>query len=150
MKLAELLIERSDVQKRIDQLKSRILLCVKVQEGETTPEDPLELISEMDCYLEKLTTLVKEINRTNNLVEFESGMTLADALAERDILSHRRSILHSIVAEASIRIDRYSKSEVKFIATVNVADIQKDIDRISKAFRQLDTKIQEKNWTVDL
>ncbi|GBF32017.1 hypothetical protein DCCM_0208 [Desulfocucumis palustris] len=59
-------------------------------------------------------------------------------------------ILYDLVEAASIKQDRYSKSEVKFFSTVNIAEIQKQVDDLSKKYRELDSKIQEKNWTVEL
>ena len=49
-----------------------------------------------------------------------------------------------------VQQDRYSKSEVKFKSTVNVADLQKQADELAKAYRELDVRIQEANWRVDL
>ena len=43
MKLAEALILRADCQKRIAQLKSRLLVNAKVQEGDAPAETPREL-----------------------------------------------------------------------------------------------------------
>lgn len=44
MKLAEVLILRADCQKRIDQLRQRLLRSAKVQEGEQPPENPQQLL----------------------------------------------------------------------------------------------------------
>jgi len=150
MKLAEALIIRADIQKRIEQLKYRILRSVKVQEGEEPPEDPNALVSELDKLYAELAKMIKCINRTNSSVEFSPGKTLADVLAERDVLSAKRNALDAIAEAAAIRQERYSKSEVKYISTVNIKEIQKDIDQLSKQYRELDSKIQALNWTVDL
>ncbi len=48
MKLAEVLILRADCQKRIAQLKSRLLVNAKVQEGDAPAETPQELIAELN------------------------------------------------------------------------------------------------------
>jgi hypothetical protein len=40
MKLAEALVQRADVQKRIEQLRKRIKAGAQVQEGEEPPENP--------------------------------------------------------------------------------------------------------------
>jgi len=47
MKLAEALMLRADIQKRIDQLKQRLLRNVKVQEGDRPAENPEALLSEL-------------------------------------------------------------------------------------------------------
>lgn len=150
MKLAEALINRADIQKRIEQLKIRIMRSAKVQEGEEPPEDANALIAELEQLYAELAKIVKSINRTNSSVEFCPGKTIADVLAERDAISAKRNALETIAESAAIRQERYSKSEVKFISTINIGEIQKTIDRLSKEFRELDSKIQEKNWTVDL
>ncbi|WP_154408098.1 DIP1984 family protein [Anaerovibrio slackiae] len=48
MKLAEALQERADIQKRLSQLRGRLLNNAKVQEGEKPVENPAELLQEMD------------------------------------------------------------------------------------------------------
>ena len=150
MKLAEALAERGDCQKRIEELKKRLARCTRVQEGEQPPENSSELLEEADRILNRLLHLVKSINRTNAQTPFEGGRTISDALAEREIAAKRRDFLAQIAESASTRQDRYSKSEVKFIATVSVGELQKRADRLSKEFRELDTRIQELNWKTDI
>ena len=66
MKLAEALILRADCQKRIAQLKSRLLTNAKVQEGDKPAETPQELIAELGRVSNELLDLIKRINRTNS------------------------------------------------------------------------------------
>lgn len=47
MKLAEALQERADLNRRIEQLNSRLYRNSKVQQGRNPEEDPAELISEL-------------------------------------------------------------------------------------------------------
>lgn len=70
MKLAEALILRADCQKRIAQLKSRLLVNAKVQEGDAPAETPQELISELERTSSELLDLIKRINRTNSATAF--------------------------------------------------------------------------------
>ncbi|MDV3351896.1 DIP1984 family protein [Leptothoe sp. LEGE 181152] len=65
MKLAEALMQRADCQKRIAQLRQRLTRSAKVQEGEQPPENPQELLSEVDTVITELTRLVQRINQTN-------------------------------------------------------------------------------------
>jgi len=150
MKLAEALILRADYQKRIQQLSNRLESCVKVQEGEEPAEDPKELLQELEHIFQELTKLIQRINLTNCSVQFDESRTLADVLVERDILQNKRAILVHIAEVASIKQDRFSRSEVKFISTIDIAKTQKEADRLAKEFRELDTKIQGMNWTIDL
>ena len=48
MKLAEALQERSDINKRISELRRRLENCLLVQEGEEPAEDPMDLLNELD------------------------------------------------------------------------------------------------------
>ena len=150
MKLAEALIERADHQKRIEQLKRRIQMNIKIQEGDEPSEDPNAMLSELAEIRQELTTLVKQINRTNHTLPYDDDRTLADALTERDQLLDQRNLLAKISEEASVNQDRYSSSEIRIVSTVNVKEIQKQVDQLSKAYREIDTKIQGMNWTIDL
>lgn len=150
MKIAEALAERSDCQNRIEDLKKRLTRVARVQEGEQPAEDPSALLVEMERTFARLAELIKSINRTNAATAFDGQQTIADAIAEREITGKRRDFLASVAEAASTRQDRYSKSEVRFVATVPVGDLQKQVDGLSKRFREIDTKLQELNWTTDL
>lgn len=150
MKLAEALAERSDCQKRLEEIKKRILRSARVQEGEEPAENPDQLLKELQQASERLLALIQSINRTNAKTVFEGNATIADAIAERDVVGKRRDMLAGIGESASTRQDRYTKSEVKFVATISIANLQQQIDQHSKRFRELDTKLQELNWKTDL
>jgi hypothetical protein len=149
MKLAEALILRADCQKRFEQLKARIVRSAKVQEGDEPAENPNELLLELEGISNELADLIKRINKTNSTTLLQAGQTLADALAERDVLALRREVYTGLALAASVTQDRYSKSEVKFKSTVNVALIQKRADELAKAYRELDSRIQEINWKTE-
>ena len=150
MKLAEALILRSDLQKRFEQFKYRLNNNSKIQEGEQPSEQPADLLKEMDQLLGQLGLLIQQINRTNNTVMLDDTRTLADALVDRDILSMRRKALADLAQSASIRQDRFTRTEVRFISTVNVAELQREADQLAKTHRELDTRIQELNWLTSL
>ena len=48
MKLAQARVERADAQKRLAQVKQRVMLSARFQEGEEPPEDPREPLAEAD------------------------------------------------------------------------------------------------------
>lgn len=150
MRLAQALILRADYQKRVEQLKQRLLNNAKVQEGDTPSEDPQTLLSELSRLADDLVSLIQRINQTNAQTQFEEGKTLADALARRDMLKIRHGVYRDLAEAATIKQDRYSKSEVKFQSTVNVAEIQHQADEFAKAYRDLDAQIQEANWRTDI
>jgi hypothetical protein len=150
LKLAEALAERSDCQIRLEDLKKRIARSARVQEGEQPGEDTGQLLAEIERIFARLLELISAINRTNASASFSEGKTISDAIAERDVVGKKRDMLAAIAETASTRQDRYSKSEVKFVATVSVAALQKQVDQLSKRFRELDTRLQELNWSTEL
>jgi hypothetical protein len=150
LELAEALAERSDCQNRIEELKKRILRNARVQEGEEPAEDVNALLLEVDSRYKRLSELIQAINRTNSQTTFDEGRVLSDGISDRDLAGKKRDFLAAITEAASTRQDRYSKSEVRFVATLPVAQLQKEADRLSREYRQLDTRIQELNWKTEL
>jgi hypothetical protein len=150
MKLAEALAERSDCQNRIEEMKKRLIRSARVQEGEQPAEDTTDLLTETDRIFARLLELVSAINRTNSMTAFDDGRTISDAIAERDVVGKRRDFLAGVAEAGSTRQDRYSKSEVRFVATVSVGKLQADVDQLAKKYRELDTRLQELNWKSEL
>ncbi len=150
MKLAEALILRADLQKRIEQVRNRLYNNVLTQEGELPSEDPDVLLKEFMDLQKELTTIIKAINRTNHNTPFNDQMMLSEALVERDAILAKRTILSSAADRASQKQERYSRTEIKSVSTIDIKKFQKQADQLSKEFRELDTKIQGMNWTIDL
>lgn len=150
MKLAEALAERSDCQVRIEEIRKRIVRSARIQEGEQPAENPSALLAEAERTFARLLELVAAINRTNSRTPFDGGRTVSDAIAERDLAGKRRDFLAAIAEAASTRQDRYSKSEVKFVAALSIASLQAEVDRLAKHYRELDTRLQELNWKTEL
>lgn len=150
MKLAEALILRADAQKRLLKLRERIKSCVLVQEGETPPEDPAELMAEGDRLVAQIADLMARVNRTNLTTRLADGRSLTDALAQRDALTLRHDFLSATAEAALPKLDRLGRMEIKKIATVNVADLRRLVDETARQRRELDTQIQATNWITDL
>ena len=150
MKLAEALAERSDCQNRIEEMKKRLIRSARVQEGEQPAEDTTELLEETDRVFARLLELISAINRTNAKTAFDNDRTISDAIAERGVVSKRRDLLAGVAEAGSTRQDRYSKSEVRFVATVYVGKLQAEADQFAKRYRELDTRLQELNWKTEL
>lgn len=152
MKLAEALMQRANLQKRIEELRTRLMANAKVQEGDGPSEPPATLLEELNEVVYNITQLVKRINRTNSattLDENESG-TIADAIATRDSLKLQHGIYRDLVNAAAVRYERFSKSEIRFVSAVDIAAVQRTADNIALQFRMLDAKLQAKNWEVDV
>lgn len=58
--------------------------------------------------------------------------------------------MENIVDDVASNDTRYGKSEIRYVRTVDVKELHKDVDRYSKQLRELDLKIQGLNWTTDL
>jgi hypothetical protein len=150
MKLAEALIRRKALKDNIEQLKLRLTKAAKVQEGDTPAERPQELLATLEADLQELHAVIMQINRTNLRASLDDGTTLMEAIAKRDILKLRRGILEALANSALPLQDRFTRTELKYVPTVDVAELRKEVDRLAKAYRELDAAIQAANWTVEL
>ena len=149
MKLAEALNLRADLQKRIANLRERLIKNAKVQEGDTPSEEPNMLLNELNDNIIELENIIKSINKTNSST-YIGNESISDIIAKRDALGLKLSILRSFISESANKIERYSNKEIKILSTVNVAEKQKEIDKLSKEYRLIDTKLQGLNWTTDI
>lgn len=149
MKIAEALILRADIQKRIAQLRTRLNNNAKVQENEEPAENPELLLTELENLISQLNDLIVKINRTNTLSKID-GISLVELIAKKDTLSQKAGILREFIEIASQKVNLYSTTEIKVFSTVNVSELQKKLDKLSKEIRETDTKLQQANWTIDL
>ena len=157
MKLAEALVERGDLQKRLQEISNRIGQNVMVEEGREPEEKVQDLINEAAAIAEKLTLLVIAINKTNSVSVIEqapyTGSTVMELLAKRDELAQRRN-LYNVVLNHNVdpRYNAYSRSkdDVRFESTVNAKEIREEMDKLAKERRMVDTFIQSVNWTLDI
>ena len=89
MKLAEALLLRADSQKRIAQLKSRLLTNAKVQEGDAPAETPQQLIAELERVSTELLDL--RIRGVDNLPRWSVKCCSANATLSK--LKEHKSVL---------------------------------------------------------
>jgi hypothetical protein len=149
MILAEALAIRKDLQKKIEQLRSRLLNNVRIQEGDEPSENPAELMKELDNSLTRLQRLIFQINKTN-MNTVSEGKTLTELMSERDVLTLRIAALREVFNRASESQDRYSRSEIKMTTTIDIKALGRQIDEWAKQLRQLDIKIQGLNFSTEL
>ena len=149
MKLAEALILRADLQKNIGQLKGRLKDSAKVQEGDTPAEEMDSLFDELNKSLAQLEELIYRINVTN-MQTIHEGESLTRMMARKDVLTTRLSVLRELVQHVAGSDTRYSRNEIKYVRTIDMAELRKTINEYSKKLRELDIQIQGLNWTVDL
>ena len=150
MKVAEALSIRKDLQKRIQQIRRRLGDNVKVQEGDEPAENPVELMKELDDCLVKLENVIWRINLTNLKTISETGKSLTQLMAERDMLTLRLSVLRDTYDEAASQRERYSRSEIKMVTVIDVKQLSKQIDEYASKLRELDIEIQSLNFRTEL
>jgi len=155
MKLAEALLLRADRNRTLEQLKQRVQVSARYQEGEEPPEDARELVSMASTVLDELEGLIRNINLTNSGTVMADGRTVTDALAERDVLRLRYSVLKVSADAASgaqqqVGYMRATRSELKLMSDLDVKNLRQQASDIARRVRELDARIQEVNWTTEL
>ena len=149
MKLAEALQERADLNRKIEQLRSRLRNNALCQEGEKTAEDPGELKEELDASVARLAEITAKINLTNCRTVVD-GITLTDMIAKKDALTLSLSVYKEIAQAASQTVSRARNSEIRIMPAIPVREWQKQIDRMAESLRKLDNRLQESNWKTEL
>ncbi len=155
MRLAEALLLRADRNRTLEQLKQRIQVSARYQEGESPPEEARDLVAAASAVLDELEVLIRNINRTNSGTVMTDGRTLTDALAERDVLRLRYSMLKASADAASGASQhagyiRATRSELKYLRALDVKDLRQQASDIARRARELDARIQQVNWTAEL
>lgn len=150
MKLAEALLLRGDMQKSLASLRERIIRAALVQEGSTPQEDANALLAEASALVDELATLVTAINTANLTRTLGDGRTLTAAIAERDALASRHSLLTAALNATQRQPELYSAREIRWIPTVDVGALHAQSSEISRRIRELNVSIQQANWTAEL
>lgn len=150
MKLAEALLLRSDLQTKLASLQQRINNNVLIQEGDVPSEDPNALIQEAFAVNTELHRMIEKIHATNAQAKTSTGRSMLTVLNERDLLTQQHRILQQAIDSSRRENGRYSSSEIRWLKTIAVADLQKQADGLSQQLRQNNLEIQASNWQIDL
>ena len=62
----------------------------------------------------------------------------------------RVRVLRNFLEEASQSARRARGTEIRLLSTVNVRQLQKELDNMSRELRLLDNSIQAANWQTEL
>lgn len=151
MKLAEALIQRADLQKRVEALRHRIMMNATYQEGEEPSEIAAELLQDCLRSVDDLEKLVTAINLSNATATGADGRTMTALLAARESLRTRHSVLVQAADAAGLSLrNRQLRSELRQVSALPVADLRAQADTVAAQLRDLDVVIQSGNWEVDL
>lgn len=152
--VGEALNRRADLQKRVAQLQDRLSACVLAQEDEEPPESPAELLVELDRRCDELQQLIAQINQTNARSQLANGETVTEGIARRDVIALRQGALRAAIKAATggsgFGLTRYSRSEIRMVRHVKVAELQNRLDALAQERRELDNRLQEHNWQATL
>ncbi|WP_122899399.1 DIP1984 family protein [Acinetobacter sp. B51(2017)] len=150
MKLAEALLLRSDLQTKLVSLQQRINSNVVVQEGDQPSEDPTALLAEAFQVNSELHRLIRRIHQTNAQAQTINGNALLGVLNQRDLLTQQHRIVQQAIEHTRRDNARYSSSEIRWLKTVSVQQLQQQADDISKQLRLNNLEIQASNWQIEL
>ena len=155
MKLAEALSMRSAVLRQLEALRTRIADNARYQEGEEPAEDAAALLIDAEAAVQEWQRLIQAINRTNATTDMGPDGTLTDELGRSDALRWRRHLLTTTAdaAAGSGKQQGYARqlrSELKMLAALPVSELRARADQATRDLRELDVRIQQKNWETDL
>ena len=92
--------------------------------------------------------MVFRINQTNIKTLYE-GKSITRMIARKDRLAQRVAINQELLKHV-METERYGRNEIKYVRQVDVTALRKETDCLAKELRELDLKLQELNWAVDL
>jgi len=150
MKLAEALLLRADLQKKLTSLRERIGRNAVCQQGDQPHEDPNDLIKESFQVLGEFEELVGKINAANASNKIHDGRTITQAIAARETLGRQHSILQHAITSSQQTPKPYGTSEIKWVSLVEVSSLQKQLEDVAKKIRNTNVAIQETNWKVEI
>ncbi|MCL8009090.1 DIP1984 family protein [Gelidibacter japonicus] len=146
IKLAEGLLLRADLMKKIEHLQNRIRPVLIVSDDKLPQEDPDKLLAQLRKAIQDLESIIIRINKTNNEIQVEGEGSLMEALAKRDSLKMLSEKLRNIRYAA--QVDNSGDTNLK--TTIDIKKLQVEMDQVGRAFREIDSKIQEINWLTEL
>lgn len=150
MKIAEALLLRADMQKKLASLRERVAKNAVVQQGDEPHEDSAKLLDEAFAVLKELESLVFKINEANLTNALADGRSLTQAISRRDTLAAQHSLLQHAIESTQREPDRYSMTEIKWVSTLKVAGLQQQSEDLAKKIRELNAEIQQANWNAEL
>ncbi|ANY10151.1 hypothetical protein AFB00_17935 [Pseudonocardia sp. HH130630-07] len=151
--LAEALARRTELRNRLDSLRNRIAANARHQEGDPPAEDAAALLEQAGIVLTGLEELIRRINRTNSATDLGPDGTMTDALARRDVLRMRHSLLVAAADAATGHGVRHNAgrqlhSELREVPALPVPRLREQADGVARDLRELDARIQRANWTT--
>lgn len=152
LKLGEALSLRARQAQLLEDLRERIKVNALAQEDTPPAEDPEKLIEEFERVSDEHAVLVQRIARTNAAGVASNGDNMLSLLHQREALRRKRNIHDAAARAATVNSNayRFGRSEIKFVAHVEVTKHRGIADELDEAIRRIDAIIQESNWQLEL
>lgn len=151
MKLAELLIEKKDLQEKLRQLGIQMQNNVKIQEGDESAEEPAHVLVAYQRTNSKLETVTTKINMMNNqTIIADLAISLTEAIEKREAIGREYRFIDQTIEHAQTRTHHYFHSEIKSIVTIDLKAYHALRDELAKKMSKLDIAIQETNWQTEI
>ena len=146
MKLSRALLERRNITKKIARGREEIESLLVTPQHQNVGEGVIEkMIEEADSNLDALLALNLKIEKANS-------QHLSDDLNKLRILDSKivfmKKCRTKLISENDMRY--YSRSEVVEVKNIPVSSINEKLEVLETERNDLDAKIQEKNWTVEV
>ena len=152
-KLALYLLERAELKKNLEELHTRIMGNLLVQEGDAPIENVIILLTTFEDKMRRYEKLVKGINVANLLPIGKNKwnfLNLMEAIAKRDKYQ-RLSSMYKKAADGLVpKQNPYSRSEIRFIPSTDAKIIRETADKYAKERREIDEFIQSQNWAIEV
>lgn len=144
MTLAEALMERRDIIKKINKIKEEIRSNLVTKEDFQLPFDMDKLFDDFMLYQNKLMDINTRIDKTNvkvindklNQIRIFDAIIMFYKECRKDILQDRGSGLY--------------REERRYVRNYDINQINSNIDEYEKIRRELDRSIQKINWKTEL
>lgn len=164
MKVAEALIERAALTKRLTEVRGRLTGNLVVDEDEEAQEDISALWEQAGQMIERIEVLTVAINRTNMVAKVDlagyQGSTIMEMVAYRDRLDRQIGLIREMLQQVapdpvSGRGRRYSyeartKDTIRQKPVIVAADWRKKHDRYAELRGKVDLALQAANWSAEL
>ncbi|CAI5756060.1 unnamed protein product [Candida verbasci] len=147
MKLAAGLKKRSDLVKELRTIESSISNGLIIQQGQEQSEDIDALYKTYFDKSKELSDLIMKINETNNNIQ--NGVRISDLIHEISSIKNEISFVNDIL-KAGKEKSLSSKDEIRFVSTIDRNQYTTKLNSLKEKSQNLEIKLQELNWQIDI
>ena len=147
MKLSRALLERRDLTRKISRIKEEIESVLITSENEEVEEITIKsMFDQLRDKMAELEVLNLRIDKVNAVKLMEKLNSLKIADSKIDFLKKCRSKL----LQGNDSMKYYSRVEIKEKKNISLSVINIELETIENFRKDLDSEIQEINWTTDI